>query len=130
MRVARLLIDERIRADGAHTRTWLALDGATLQLTDDDEAIGSISIAALDAVMVRYGRPLEPDLALVGPTLDFTDHRCLRRLHFHAIVDAEGRDYLVWERVGHEPLAVIATTATAALRHLAIRLGPRATSDS
>ena len=128
--MSRLLIDERIRADGAHARTWLALDGATLQLSDDDVEIGPISLVALDAVMVRYGRPLERDIALVGPTLELADERRLRRLRFHAIVDAEGRDYLVWERVGQEPLAVIATTATAALRHLALRFAERPASDS
>jgi hypothetical protein len=39
-------------------------------------------------------------------------------LHHHALVDAEGRDYLVWERPGEEPLACVAATATAALRFL------------
>ncbi len=128
--MSRLLIDERIRADGAHARTWLELDGSALRLCDDTAAIGPISVAALDAVMVRYGKPLEADIVLDGPTLELSGDRRLRRLHFHAIVDAEGRDYLVWERPGTDALAVIATMVTAALQHLALRLAHRTPSDS
>jgi len=62
----------------------------------------------------------ELDIALEGDSL-----RCgtctLRRLRYRASVDSEGRDYLVWERPGDEPLACIATTATAALRFLLVR---------
>jgi hypothetical protein len=46
----------------------------------------------------------------------------LRRLRHHAPVDATGRDYLVWERPGAEPLAVVATMAAAALRYLVLRI--------
>ena len=68
--------------------------------------------------MVRFGRALDPEISLQGDALACGDGRVLRRLRYHAIVDAEGRDYLVWERPGEEPLAVIATTVAAALRHL------------
>ncbi|MFT3692282.1 MAG: hypothetical protein QM831_04020 [Kofleriaceae bacterium] len=119
-----LLLDERILADGRHAKTFATIAGANLQLTDDDGASGPLSIAALDRVMQKYGRPLERGLHLEGEALDCGDGKRLRRFRFHAVVDAEGRDYLVWERPGEEPLAVIATHATAALRYLVISLRP------
>ena len=72
--------------------------------------------------MCRYGKPLERRSPR-SESLDLGDGRRLRRLRYHAVVDATGRDYLVWERAGEPPLAVMATTATAALRYLVLRLG-------
>ena len=124
----RLLIDERILADGRHARSWASLAEGRLVLADDAGTGGALPIDALDRVMVRFGRALDPEIALTGPVLACGNGRVLRRLRFHAIVDAEARDYLVWERPGEEPLAVIATTAAAALRHLVEHLGPPAAS--
>jgi hypothetical protein len=80
--------------------------------------------------MCRYGRPVEPEIHLSAEALDLgTGHR-LSRLRYRAAVDAEGRDYLVWERPGHPALAVVATHATAALRYLVLRIrgeGPQET---
>ena len=126
-----LLLDERILADGTAARTWASVQGAHFHLRDDDGTEGVLSVAALDRVMTRYGRALDPEIALAGDVLDLPDGHRLRRLRFHAAVDATGRDYLVWERAGAEPLAVIATMATAALRYLVMRLGAEKTaSDS
>jgi hypothetical protein len=119
----RLLIDERILADGRHARTWASLADGRFQLADEGGASGALPIEALDRVMVRFGRALDPEIARTGDSLDCGAGRVLRRLRYHAIVDAEARDYLLWERPGEEPLAVIATTAAAALRHLLERLG-------
>jgi hypothetical protein len=121
-RVTRLLIDERIRADGSIARSWASVVGERLALRDDDGANAELSRAALERVMCRYGRPLDQTVALSGDSLDFGGGHRLRRLRHHAAVDAEGRDYLVWERPTGEPLAVIATHAAAALRYLALRL--------
>ncbi len=118
-----LLLDERILADGSHAKTWAsAAGGERLHLRDDDGTEGELSIAAVDRVMVRYGRALDPDIALDGEHLAFANDHRLRRLRYHAPVDTEGRDYLVWERPNEEPLAVVATMATAALRYLVLRL--------
>jgi hypothetical protein len=125
-----LLLDERITADGTVARTWADVDGARFVLSDDRGAIGALPFAAVERVMARFGRALDPEIEVVeGDVLVLGDRR-LRRLRYHAIVDAEGRDYLVWERPGAEPLAGIATTVTAALRHLATHLAPRPPSDS
>lgn len=119
-----LVLDERILADGRHAKTIATISDGHLHLADDDGASGALSIAALDRVMQKYGRPLEAELAVTGDALDCGDGKRLRRFRYHAIVDAEGRDYLVWERPGEEPLAVIATHATAALRYLVVSLRP------
>lgn len=126
-----LLLDERIRADGTHARSWATLAGDRVQISDDDEGVaGALSITALDRVMCRYGRPLDPSIALAGDALELPGGYRLRRLRHHAPVDATGRDYLVWERQGEEPLAVVATMATAALRYLALRLTAERSQDS
>ena len=124
-----LLLDERITADGRHVRTWAASDGQRLQITDDDAASGALSLVAVDRVMCRYGRPVEDGVALDGESLACGRYR-LRRLRFHAAVDAEGRDYLVWERPDGEPLACLAAMATAALRYLTLRLDGERSQES
>src|SRR5687767_3584256 len=125
-----LLLDERILADGTHAKTWATAVGDKILLRDDDGSEGELSITALDRVMTRYGRPLDPSIALTGDSLELAGGYRLHRLRYHAIVDAEGRDYLVWERLNEEPLAVVATMATAALRYLVMRLAAERASDS
>ena len=117
-----LLLDERILPDGAHARTHARRAGDKLQLVDDDGTHGELSVMALDRVMTRYGRALDADVALDGDALDLPGGYRLRRLRYHAVVNATGRDYLVWERPDGEPLAAVATMVTAALRYLVLRL--------
>jgi hypothetical protein len=125
----RLLLDERILGDGRHARTYATLDGDRLEVADDDGQTGALSFAALDRVMCKYGLPLDETIALDGETLELSGCR-LRRLRYHAPVDAEARDYLVWEKPGEPALAVIATHATAALRYLVLRIqGERGPSE-
>jgi hypothetical protein len=123
------LLDERIKADGTHVRTWATTTGDRLQITEDGGAMGELSLVAVDRVMCRYGRPLDPGIALEGDALACGGYR-LRRLRYHAVVDAEGRDYLVWERPDGEPLACIAAMATAALRYLTLRLAGERPQES
>ncbi len=118
----RLLLDERIRADGQVARSWARRGADRLALEDDEGASGELSIVAVDRVMTRYGRPLEPGIAPDGDRLELDGGFALVRMRFHALVDATGRDYLVWHRPDGEPLAVLATHATAALRYLTLRL--------
>jgi hypothetical protein len=117
-----LLLDERILPDGTHARSWAAASGDRVQLRDDDGTDGELSVVAIDRVMCRYGKPLEGGIALEGDLLELPGGYRLRRLRFHAIVDATGRDYLVWERPDGEPLAAVATMVTAALRYLVLRI--------
>lgn len=126
-----LLLDERILADGTHARTFASASGDRLALRDDDGTAGELSIAAVDRVMVRYGRPLDEGVAPNGDTLALPGGYRLRQLRFHAVVDATGRDYLVWERPDGEPLAALGSHVTAALRYLVLRLaGERGPQES
>ena len=124
-----LLLDERIKPDGTHVRTWAACDGARVQIRDDEGAAGALSLLAVDRVMTRYGRALEHGVALEGEALMCGPYR-LGRLRYHAIVDAEGRDYLVWERPDGEPLACVAAMVTSALRFLMMRLAAERPQES
>ncbi len=117
-----LLLDERILADGTHARTHATVLGDRVRIRDDDGSHGELSVAALDKVMTRYGRELESGITLDGDSLDLPGGFRLRRFRYHAIVDTEGRDYLVWERPGGEPLAAVGAMVTAALRYLVLRL--------
>jgi hypothetical protein len=117
-----LLLDERILADGTHARTHATVLGDRVRIRDDDGSHGELSVAALDKVMTRYGRELESGITLDGDSLDLPGGYCLRRFRYHAIVDTEGRDYLVWERPNGEPLAAVGAMVTAALRYLVLRL--------
>jgi hypothetical protein len=125
-----LLLDERILPDGTHARTHASVSGERVRISDDDGSSGELSIAGLDRVMLRYGRPLDEAIALVGDVLDLPGGYRLRRLRYHAAVDATGRDYLVWERPDGDPLAVVATMATAALRYLVLRLAEERPQES
>ena len=126
----RLLLDERILGDGTLARTYASLVAGAVRVDDDGGSSGSLSVAALDRVMCRYGLPIDDGVSLDGEALELGDGRRLRRLRYHAVVDAEGRDYLVWERSGESPLAVIATHATAALRYLVLRLGAERSQET
>ncbi len=125
-----LLLDERILADGTHARTHAEVSGDKVRIRDDDGTTGELSIAAIDRVMTRYGRELEDTIALVGDVLELPGGYRLRRLRYHAVVDATGRDYLVWERPEGEPLAVVGAMVTAALRYLVLRLSDARPQES
>ncbi|MBA3459935.1 MAG: hypothetical protein H0T46_08235 [Deltaproteobacteria bacterium] len=125
-----LLLDERILADGTHARTHALVHGDKIRIQDDDGTAGELSVGALDRVMTRYGRELDDAIALVGDVLELPGGFRLRRLRYHAAVDATGRDYLVWERPGADPLAAVGTMVTAALRYLVLRLAQEAPQES
>lgn len=120
-----LLLDERIRPDGSHARTWATCNADHVRITDDDGTSGELPVTVVDQVMRRYGRPLDPAIVIEGDSLACGTHQ-LRRLRYHTVVDAEARDYLVWERIHSEPvcepLVCVAATVTAALRFLVTRL--------
>jgi len=141
MSAMRLLLDERILADGRHVRTWASADGddpSRLWLADeaspgpigalgsaeheDDVSVHRVPVSVLDRVMSRFGKPLADDIGLEPDALVLRGGT-LRRLRHHAPVDATGRDYLVWARDGEEALVVLGATVVAALRYVVTRLG-------
>jgi hypothetical protein len=121
-----VLIDEHIRPDGELVRTHLEAAGDRVRLVADDVR-GELSAAAVEKVMTRYGRPLDPAVAVAGDAIDVGRAR-LVRLRYHAPVDAEARDWLVWQVPGAEPLAALATGVAAALRYLVLRIAEERTA--
>ena len=122
-----LLIDEHIRIDGVVVRTHLGFDSGRITVTSDDGIRGALSTAAIAKVMERYGRPLDLAVAPLpspaeAPRLPLGDVGSLLMLRFKARVDADSRDYLVWEREPGEPLAALSNGVAAALRYLCLQL--------
>jgi hypothetical protein len=118
---ARLIIHERVLGDGAFERTWLEVAGGRLVLGSDG-ARATVELAVLDAVMKRYGRPLADDVIVTGPTLELGGGQTLSLLRHRARYDVIARDFLVYQVPGHEPVAELAASVTAALTYLVFRL--------
>jgi hypothetical protein len=119
-----LLIDEHLRLDGTSVRTHLGIDGGRVAITCDDGIHGALSVAAIERVIERYGRPLDLAIAPLDgtPRLELGDGSSLRMLRFRARVDVEARDYLILERTGAEPVAALSNGVAAALRYLCLQL--------
>jgi hypothetical protein len=123
-----LQIDEHLRLDSTSVRTYLSFDGSRVTVTSDDGIHGALSVAAISKVMERYGKPLDPVIAPLdpeAPRLPIGDAGALQMLRFRARVDADYRDYLVWERPDGEPLAALSNGVAAALRYLCLQLAER-----
>jgi hypothetical protein len=124
----RLIIHERVLTDGKSERTWLEVEGGTLSLGSDgainadaghagaNQAI--VELGVLDAVMKRYGRPLAEDVIASGPMLELEGGRTLSLLRHRARYDVIAKDFLVYQVPGHEPVAELAASVTAALTYL------------
>jgi hypothetical protein len=124
-----LLIDEHIRPDGSVVRTHLEGDPDHVTIIADDGTHGRLSVFALDKVMRRYGRALDPSIEVAGKSLDFGGGHRLTHLRWRAPVDADARDWLVWSTPGEEPLAALSNGVAAALRYLVMRLAAEGLSD-
>jgi hypothetical protein len=113
-----LKIHESTAASGALSAVSLQESGGALALVND-EGTFLLPDGGLEAVMARYGAPLDgaSKLALVG-TLALTAGCALRHVRHLAAYDVIARDYLVYESPGKEPLCALATTVAGALDHL------------
>jgi hypothetical protein len=122
-RVAEMIIHEATDAEGALVRTRLACIDGGLALLVEGEVL-PLPDGALEAVMNRYGKPLdaaEADMMLVE-RLELGDGRALVRFRFMRRYDVIARDYLALHAPESEPLCEMATAIAAALGHLARRL--------
>jgi len=117
----RIVIDERLSDHGDAIATYLARTQEGVAIFEGQEQ-GELPIRAVATVMRRYGRELEDGIVPDGHRVDFPGIGTLQRLRFHAQVDAEGRDYVVWTEPGRAPVVALSCHVAAALRHLAIHL--------
>jgi hypothetical protein len=113
-----LKIHETMTASGEPATVYLTVDDGGLAVVADRERFALADIA-LDAVMMRFGAPLEPaePLAEVA-TLDLGGGRALRHVRHLGRYDIIARDYLAYDVPGREPLCALATTVAGALVHL------------
>ena len=113
-----LKVHETTTASGALFAVFVTCEHGVLRIAAAD-ATFALPEGALDAVMERFGAPLDPtsELGHVGD-LDLGDAGTLRHVRHLARYDVIARDYLVYERAGREPLCALATTVAGALNHL------------
>lgn len=116
--LSRLKVHETTRADGSLSPVFLAVEDGTLAV-DADDGTFALPDGAIDAVMARFGKPLEPSERLVHVgALELGDGRTLRHVRHLALYDVIARDYLVYEALDREPMCALATTVAGALDHL------------
>jgi len=113
-----LTIHERLLESGERETVDVgAEDGALVVRVAGESTLLPMSV--LEAVMARYGKPLEDGVPLPpgAPSVDLGDGGVLRLVRILGFYDVIAKDYLVWTRDGHEPLAELATAVSAALVH-------------
>lgn len=115
-----LKIHETTRSDGSLGEIFLRHDvDAGLAIVIEGETL-ALPEGALDAVMAKFGAPLEPGQKLAEVArLGLGDGVALRHVRHLAVFDVIARDWLLYERPGEEPLCAMATTVAGALEHLA-----------
>jgi hypothetical protein len=100
-----LKIHETLTATGEASLVHLAIDSGE---------------SALEAVMARFGAPLEPSEPLIAvATLDLGGGRAVRHVRHLALYDVIARDFVVYDVPGRDSLCALAITVSAALAHLA-----------
>jgi hypothetical protein len=119
-----LKIHETITGSGEAAIVYLTVEDGGLAIVADRERF-ALADVALDAVMVRFGAPLEPaePVAEVAK-LDLGGGRALRHVRHLGRYDVIARDYLVHDVPGREPLCALATTVAGALVHLGRTAAP------
>jgi len=116
-----VIIDQRIADDGSIERLRLDAEGDAIVLSDHAGARYNVRLEAVVAIMRRYGRPLDDDVALPAAGLALAPNIELRALRHRAPVDAAARDYAVLCVAQRPPIAVLSTVFAGALYHLVKR---------
>ena len=120
-----IVIHELTRDDGTLHVLRLVREDDTLVLSgaarDDGEEHQALPLpdGALDAVMSRFGKPLEGALPPIDEALDLGDGRQLVRFRFLRRFDVIARDYLALVAPNADTVCELAASVSAALHHLA-----------
>jgi hypothetical protein len=104
--------------DGRKLETYLRIRNGLIEF-DEPEQTTEMPLRVLEAVFRRYGRPLELEIAPVGPRLQLSDSVTIMHFRYLARFDVIAKDYLVWIYQERETLAELATGIVAALSHIA-----------
>lgn len=114
-----LKVHETTTPSGELSPVSLRFDAGVLAIVD---AEGSFALphGALEAVMARFGAPLDGDQSVTRvATLELGDGRILQHVRHLGRFDVIAKDYLVYDAPGQGPLCALATTVSGALGHLA-----------
>jgi hypothetical protein len=113
-----LKIHETITASGQAATVHLTTEGGGLAIVAEGVRL-ALADVALDAVMLRFGAPLEPAEPIAEVArLDLGGGRALRHVRHLGRYDVIARDYLVYDVPGRESLCALATTVAGSLAHL------------
>lgn len=114
-----LKIHETVRPDGSLAPTLVFVEDGVVHIDAAEGHAFPLPAGALRAVMNRYGRPLDPrERFATVATIDLGAEGVLRHIRHLAKWDVIGRDWLVYELDGREPLCAMATTVAGALLYL------------
>lgn len=114
-----LKIHEVTREDGALSPVSLVARARALSIAFDDAEL-PLADGALEAVMKRFGGPLETrEVVMEVGRLDLGDGCALRHVRHLARYDVIAKDFLVYERPGEDAVCALAVTVSGALTHLA-----------
>ncbi len=113
-----LKVHEITTASGALSDVFLRYENGALAIVAADGTF-VLPDGALDAVMKRFGAPLDATSRVAHvATLDLAPGSRLRHVRHLARYDVIARDYLVYETAGGERVCAFATTVAGALDHL------------
>ena len=113
-----LKIHETALTDGSLAVTFLVVEEGAMLLASP-EGTFALPVGALDAVMTRFGKPLEAsEVVSEVAALDLGGGDLLRHVRHRARYDVIARDFLVYETTGGDALCALATTVAGALGHL------------
>jgi hypothetical protein len=115
-----LKLRETTSESGELVSAVLRVSGERLEIVEGPSVL-AVPIAALEAIMNRYGAPFDPTARISRVSrLELGDSRSLQHVRHLAGYDVIARDYLVYESASlAEPLCALATTVAGALAYLA-----------
>lgn len=114
-----LKIHETLTTTGEAACVYLTVEDGALAIALDDVTF-PLGSEALDAVMARYGGPVEPSERLIEvAAIALAGGRTVRHVRHLARYDVIARDFVVYDVPGRDSVCALAITVSAALAHLA-----------
>jgi hypothetical protein len=118
--VSELTIDEEFTDDKTRFVKLVHIDGH-LELKKEEAYAWELPQAYLEAVMLRYARPLS-DVGRLTSHLRLSDQSVLGHMLYLPRFEVVPKDYLVWAQEGQEPVGELCALLLPPLLHLASAL--------